>query len=72
MSDKRATGLLHKYDVKPVTDPLGKHDDCRYFVLDPQHDPFARAALAAYSTRARDAGYVGLADDLDEWLEVTA
>lgn len=67
-ADERASGLMHKYDVQRVNDPAGKHDDCRYFVLDPQHDPIARHALRAYAIRARIRGYRALADDLFEWL----
>lgn len=62
-------GLLHKYDVTRVNDTVGKHADCRYFVLDPQHDRLARGALAAYATQARADGYAALADDLESWLE---
>ena len=58
-------GLEHRYDVKRVNDPSGKHDSCRYFVLDPKHDPLARVALAAYADEAKAAGYAALADDLE-------
>lgn len=61
-------GLRHKYDVKRADDLTGKHDNCRYFVLDPQHDPIAAAALRAYSAAARAAGHGDLADDLDAWV----
>jgi hypothetical protein len=57
-------GLEDRYRVAKVNDPTGKHDDCRYFVLDPQHDPFAVAALRAY---AREAGGA-LAADITMWL----
>lgn len=66
--EEQGKGLLHKYDVQRRNDPDGKHDDCRYFVLDPQHDPLARFALAVYADRARAAGYDALATDLDLWL----
>lgn len=45
-------GLYEKYKVTRVdkTDkPGGKHAGCEYFVLDITHDPFAKAALAAYA-----------------------
>lgn len=69
MSDEREQGLLHKYDVRRANDPTGKHDDCRYFVLDPQHDPLAMYALARYAELAAVNGYEALAVDIDAWLE---
>lgn len=68
MNDEREQGLLHKYDARRVSDPEGKHDDCRYFVLDPQHDPIAREALRFYARRAGSEGYHALASDLVEWV----
>ena len=68
-SDFSQSGLPHRYDVKKVVDPEGKHDDCRYFVLDPQHDSGARFALRAYKVWASRNGYDNLAKDLGEWLE---
>lgn len=62
------TGLERRYEVRKVVDPEGKHDDCRYFVLDPRHDPIARQALAIYANISRAHGSDTLADDLDEWL----
>lgn len=64
--DDRQRGLYGKYLVERVSDPAGKHDACRYFVLDPQHDPHAAAALRAYADSARDE-YPALAADLDGW-----
>lgn len=61
-------GLHQKYEVTRLRDEVGKHDDCRYFVLDPQHDPLAAGALRAYSEQARRIGLVPLADDLAAWL----
>lgn len=61
-------GLEARYDVQKINDPEGKHEDCRYFVLDPQHDPLAREALAEYAVLASKAGHEGLARDLDAWL----
>lgn len=68
MSAERREGLLHKYDVRRADDPAGKHDACRYFMLDPQHDPLAVGALRTYADHARTAGYVPLADDLEAWV----
>lgn len=62
------TGLEHRYDVQKVNDPEGRHNDCRYFVLDPQHDPIAREALRDYAVHALSYGHVGLYQDLDRWL----
>lgn len=63
------SGLHDKYDVKRRHDDTGKHDTCRYFVLDPQHDPAARGALREYAYQVR---YTDprLADDLRTWLYV--
>ncbi|MGE3795089.1 MAG: hypothetical protein AB7I38_14340 [Dehalococcoidia bacterium] len=66
-----AEGLRPKYHVERLNDPDGKHDHCRYFVLDPQHDPIAREALRRYMTVAREQGYGALADDLWAWIEAT-
>ena len=61
-------GLYGKYYVERLNDPTGKHDNCRYFTLDPVHDPIARYALAHYAEKAMKDGYTDLADDLYEWL----
>lgn len=61
-------GLYPKYEVKRISDPEGKHDNCRYFVLDPVHDPLARFALRAYMVMAKHRGYGSLARDLAAWL----
>lgn len=45
-------GLYRKFDVRRVggsSEPVGKHHDCEYFVLDMMHDQHARAALRAYA-----------------------
>ena len=63
-----AEGLVRKYDVKRVDDPAGKHDDCRYFVLDPRHDAVARSALWHYATGVRLDGNEDLYRDLTDWL----
>jgi len=61
---ERRVGLVKKYDVIWVNDPDGKHANCWYFVLDPQHDPLAREALKAYAEAAEREGYAYLAADL--------
>lgn len=49
MSTHPGVGLYNKFNVTRTDGPGGKHDGCRYFVLDLNHDPFARAALIAYA-----------------------
>lgn len=53
-------GLEPRYHVRKINDPTGKHDECRFFVLDPQHDPHAIPALLAYAASC-EADYPGLA-----------
>lgn len=65
---EKVRGLEPRYRVEKIKDLTGKHDECRYFVLDPQHDPMARAALLAYEREARRNGYSDLADDLGLWV----
>lgn len=69
---ERDAGVLDKYRVRRNDDPTGKHDDCWFFVLDIQHDPLARIALAAYKDAASKAGYATLAADLGRRLDTTA
>jgi hypothetical protein len=63
------TGLEARYRVEKINEPNGKHDECRYFVLDPAHDLIARQALAFYRNHAARFGYGALADDLTAWLD---
>ena len=69
MRHSRDAGLEGRYRVEKINDPTGKHDDCRHFVLDPQHDPLAVRALRVYAAAANEAGYVRLAADLWEWAD---
>lgn len=49
-------GLFRKFVVRRVDGsdgPGGKHEGCEYFVLDVDHDPHARDALAAYAASVR-------------------
>ncbi len=62
-------GLEKRYDVKKINDPQGKHADCIYFVLDPKHDKYARAALAYYANRVEIGGKRKLAVDLRRLVE---
>lgn len=56
-------GLYNKYDVRRLNDDACKHDNCEFFVLDLEHDKYAKHALVAYSVACRDE-YPVLADDL--------
>ncbi len=51
MSDTER-GLYNKFIVTRTdgnSEPGKKHDNCRYFVLDIEHDPHAIIALKAYA-----------------------
>lgn len=65
-----AQGLFRKFDVRRVDGsdaPGAKHDGCRYFVLDVDHDPHSVPALVAYAA-AVEATHPQLAKDLrSEW-----
>jgi hypothetical protein len=67
MSDiDKTTGLRQRYSVIRLDGSSalgGKHENCDYFVLDLQHDAFAKAALRAYAAAAR-ADFPNLAEDL--------
>lgn len=66
MGDK-TRGLYGKFLVERTdgTSALGqKHEGCRYFVLDIDHDPHSGPALLAYAESARKDGYELLADDI--------
>lgn len=65
------SGLHAKYHVKKVDDRAGKHDDCRYFVLDPTHDAAAANAVRYYAELVQ-ASHRDLYDDLMAWLEQVA
>jgi hypothetical protein len=67
--DKAEGGLERRYHVERLNDTEGKHTDCRYFVLDPQHDPLAREALRRYAQVADERGYRTLAMDLRRWVD---
>jgi hypothetical protein len=67
-------GLFHKFDVRRTDGsdaPGGKHHWCRHFVLDMDHDPHARAALAAYAD-AVEATHPVLAVDLRQQFALAA
>jgi hypothetical protein len=60
-------GLEHRYDVKRLNDPDGKHTHCRYFVLDPAHDEHAVEAILAYAEAVRQEN-PELAQDIEAWV----
>lgn len=70
--NEQMTGAYRKYKVERTngsSEPGGKHENCRYFVLDLCHDPLARHAIEAYVKALRTTGeYPLLADDLQDWL----
>jgi hypothetical protein len=61
-------GLRQKFRVERV-DPEAqeRHKNCGTFVLEPKHDPYARAALLAYANACADE-LPGLAADLRHWV----
>lgn len=61
--------LEHRYDVKKVNDPTGKHDECPYFVLDIRHDEAARFALRAYGAYMKMAGDFEFGQELTDLAE---
>ncbi len=61
--DDSGDGIYQKYVIRRLDDPEGKHDDCDYFVLDWQHDPFAAPAALAYADVC-ESEYPALAQDL--------
>lgn len=59
-------GVYRKYNVERTdgsSKPGGKHEDCRYYVLDLDHDPHAYPALMAYIESCQEQ-FPGLAADL--------
>lgn len=74
MGDK-TKGLYPKFEDPIRTDgksaPGEKHDGCNYWIMDLDHDPFSKPALAAYSAACRSDGYELLADDIDKKLGFT-
>lgn len=45
-----------------------EHLNCRYFVLDPQHDPLAVVTMRFYAKQARANGFTKLAEDMLAWI----
>lgn len=66
MGNERHVGIYNKYTVtrNDGTGAMGeKHDGCQYFVLDLNHDPYAKPAILAYA-KACAATHPILAKDL--------
>ena len=64
--DDKNRGLYGKFHVKRAdgsSDAGGKHEHCKYFVLDLTHDPFAIPALSAYADACKSE-YPALCIDL--------
>lgn len=70
-------GLYRKFNVTRTdgsSEPGGKHENCRYFVLDLDHDKFSAAALRAYGMACRvecpelSADLLQIASDLEQIL----
>ncbi|MDE3244478.1 MAG: hypothetical protein KGN80_00210 [Acidobacteriota bacterium] len=71
MSNDQEKGLYRKFEVRRTdgsSEPGGKHENCRYFVLDLDHDPHAASALDAYAWSCRK-DYPALANDLLDQVE---
>lgn len=69
MSNKNK-GLYEKFQVVRTdgeSAPGHRHADCRYFILDLTHDPYALPAVRAYA-KACAADYPVLAEDLLAWV----
>ncbi len=67
---KAERGLYDKFVVRRRDGrdaPGQKHDGCRYFVIDMDHDEHAKDALRAYAENC-STDLPALADDLREWL----
>jgi len=66
MGNERNVGIYNKYTVvrNDGTGEVGKkHHGCAYFVLDLEHDPYAKPAILAYA-KACGATHPVLAKDL--------
>lgn len=63
----KTKGIYRKFNVERVDGSSGpgrKHEHCRYYVLDLDHDSHAPAAIRAYADSCR-ADYPALAADMD-------
>lgn len=67
-TDDRTRGLYPKYSVNRLSDKIGKHNECEYFVLDLMHDKYAMYAIIAYANKCEQE-FPELAKDLMEKVE---
>jgi hypothetical protein len=68
--DDSSRGMYQKFKVERTDGSSvvgGKHEHCRYFVLDLDHDCFAASALAAYADACRSQFPV-LAGDIEKMI----
>ena len=68
--DDYGFGLYRKFEVKRTdgkSERGQKHANCRYFVLDVDHDQFSLPALKAYAEACREK-FPKLAEDIDRTL----
>ena len=68
--DDKERGLYRKFDVKRTdgkSAPGQKHERCRYFVLDLDHDEFAYQSMATYRDQCK-AKFPALAEDIGRYL----
>ncbi len=65
--DEKQLGIINKYIVSRINDPERKHKDCKYFVLDPKHDKYAKMALQAYAVYCWT-DYPQLANEIMAWI----
>lgn len=66
-------GVFQKFEVRRTdgsSEPGGKHHDCRYFVLDVDHDVLAKPALQAYAA-ACAATHPDLSADMVKRFDLT-
>lgn len=66
--DKRRCGVYKKFVVTRTdgrSEPGEKHHDCRYFVLDLDHDKHAIPAIKAYADSCKE-DYPALSAELEE------
>lgn len=64
--DEKSVGVYDKFIVHRSdgsSEPGGKHEHCKFFVLDLNHDPHALVALSAYADSC-ELDYPQLAADL--------
>lgn len=69
MSQERNEGIIQKWQVTRMNDPIMKHYDCFVMVMDPAHDPHAHKALETYAVSLLLDGYYQLSEEIVEKLK---